>query len=114
MHGLSGRSSTVRVKSRSSLGSLGFDSTLDPLAGMPSRSQERERFVVRSASASQCEVYGVTAFAVASLLRRLAEKEGLLRHLRFAPSNSILHPCSLREWFDLALPNGGEGGIRTL
>ena len=33
----------------------------------------------------------------------------------FAPSvEQALIPISLREWFDWALPNGGEGGIRTL
>ena len=41
--------------------------------------QERKLLYIRSAYASPCEGSGVTAFAVASLLRRLAEKEGLVK-----------------------------------
>ena len=33
--------------------------------------------------------------------------------LRCATSNRVLIPRPLRESFDLAAPNGGDGGIRT-
>ena len=53
---------------------------LDAGYGMRGRGgQERKLLYIRSAYASPCEGSGVTAFAVASLLRRLAEKEGLVK-----------------------------------
>jgi hypothetical protein len=47
------------------------------------------------------------------LLRKISSRPPAASHLRFAPSNFVLIPFRCRGCIDLALPNGGEGGIRT-
>jgi hypothetical protein len=47
------------------------------------------------------------------LLRKIFSRPPMVSHLRFAASNFVLIPFRYRGCIDLALPNGGEGGIRT-
>ena len=45
------------------------------------------------------------------LLRKISSRPPAASHLRFAASNFVLIPFRCRGCIDLALPNGGEGGI---
>jgi hypothetical protein len=45
------------------------------------------------------------------LLRKIFSRPLMVSHLRFAASNFVLIPFRYRGCIDLALPNGGEGGI---